>query len=319
MKKYFILFLLFTSCNTFKQNPKPSEAGQDASINQRAAAPAIYHIQNSQVNRPNNINSYDYAFNVQELGVTPANKKNNAALLQAFISKLPEGATKNVFFPAGEYYFESTITLKKRPLRLFGESGTIWGNSTKLIFPRNTTGIKVDRAGTSIQETTIERICLIGGGGDGSNGNGIHANARIKLRDVTFKGFSQNGLLIWANMEEGGDASGSSVEFCHALQNGHDGFLAGRTDANAITFIGCDARDNGRYGFNDDSFLGNNFFSCMAHYNKKGDYFVRDWGNARSLFMGCYSEGGNTISQLGPHSSVLGGIWGTPYKLGNKK
>lgn len=114
-------------------------------------------------------------------------------------------------------------------------------------------------------------------------------------------------------MEEGGDASGSSIEYCHSLENGHDGYFAGRADANAITFIGCDARDNGRYGFNEDSFLGNNFFSCMAHYNKAGDYFVRDLNNARSLFAGCYSEGGNIPSRLSRNSTIVGGIWGTPY------
>jgi hypothetical protein len=315
MKKIILFLVISVACTTLKPNPNiPIAPG-----NPPKAATIYNQPLNSPAQNTAGSQNYNFALNVKDLGVTPANKKNNAALLQSFINKLPPGATQNIYFPAGEYNFESTITISKKPLRLFGDSGTIWGNSSKLIFPRNTTGIKVDRGGTSVQETIIERLCLIGGGGDGSAGNGIQANARIKLRDVTLKGFSQNGLLIWANMEEGGDASGSSVEYSHALENGHDGFLAGRTDANAITFIGCDARDNGRYGFNDDSFLGNNFMSCMAHYNKKGDYHVRDWANARSLFMGCYSEGGNTVSLLGPHTTVIGGIWGTPYKLGNKK
>ena len=229
------------------------------------------------------------------------------------VDYFPIGYTASVYIPAGNYYFNKTIVLNARPLHLFGDNGTIFGNSTKLYFPSNTTGIQIDRAKQSIQETIIEKICLVGGGGDGSKGNGIHSNARIKLRDCTMKGFSQNGLLIWANMEEGGDASGSLIESCHSLENGHDGYLAGRTDANAITFVGCDARDNGRYGFNDDSFLGNNFISCMAHYNKAGDFFVRDKGNARSLFQGCYSEGGNKTSELSARSTIIGGTWGTGY------
>ena len=51
----------------------------------------------------------------------------------------------------------------------------------------------------------------------------------------------------------------------------------------------------------------------MAHYNKQGDFFVRAKNNARSMFLGCYSEGGNKISRLGPLSTVIGGIWGTGY------
>ena len=38
--------------------------------------------------------------------------------------------------------------------------------------------------------------------------------------------------------------------------------------------------------FLDKSFLGNNFISCMAHYNARGDFHVSDWLNAQSLFMG---------------------------------
>lgn len=165
----------------------------------------------------------------------------------------------------------------------------------------------------------MERLCIVAAGKSKELCDGIAIRARITLRDITVKGFTNNGIGVWANMPEGNDASGSLIEKCHSLENVNDGFFLGRTDGNAITVIACDARDNGRYGFNDDSFLGNNFISCMAHYNKKGDYFVRDWGNARSLFIGCYSEGGNAVSQLGPHSTVIGGIWGTPYRLGDKK
>lgn len=243
--------------------------------------------------------------------------EQNSAAFEKHLSLFPEGACPSIKIPYGNYHFARTINIYRKPVYLHGDNGTVFGNSTKLIFPRNTTGLFIDRGGASIQETIIERICLVGGGGDGSNGNGIHNNARIKLRDVTIKGFSQNGLLIWANMEEGGDASGSIIQSCHALENGHDGFFAGRVDGNSILFINCDSRDNGRWGFNDDSFLGNTFIACMAHYNKAADFNVRDWGNARSTFVSCYSEGGNPVSKLGPHSTVIGGIWGSGFAIGN--
>ncbi len=245
--------------------------------------------------------------------------EQNSLAVDSFINRLPEGFAGSLYIPAGNYQLAREIKLYRKPVFLHGDNGTIFGNSTKLIFPYNSNGIVIDRGGASLQETIIERICLVGTGGDGSNGNGVRSNARMKLRDVTMKSFSQNGLLIWANMDEGGDASGSIIQSCHALENNHDGFLAGRVDANCILFINCDARDNGRYNFNEDSFLGNTYISCMAHYGKQGDFFVRDKGNARSTFVGCYTEGGSPPSQLSPKSVVLGGLWGSGYSLDGTK
>lgn len=258
------------------------------------------------------------AYNVEDWGIKKdfegGKPEENSRLIQAMIDYFPEGSTPSIYIPYGEYGFAKNILVYKRPIHLYGDNGTIFGNSTKLYFPSGSAGIVIDRGRTSIQETIIENICLIGGGGSGDAArSGIYSNARIKVRNVTAKGFGEHGFTIKADMENGGDGSGSSFEFCHALENGQDGFFAGRTDGNSISFIGCDARDNGRYGFNDDSFLGNNFISSMAHYNKAGDFYVRDKSNARSLFQACYSEGGNKVSELSGRSTVVGGIWGTGY------
>ncbi len=239
--------------------------------------------------------------------------EQNSLAIEAYLNALPEGSATSIYIPAGEYRFARSINLYRKPINLYGDNGTIFGNSTKLYFPYNSNGINIDRGGQSIQETIIEKICLIGGGGDGTAGNGIVSNARIKLRDVTIKGFSQNGLLIWANMGEGGDASGSIIQSCHALENGHDGFFAGRVDASAITFINCDARNNGRYGFNDDSFLGNYYFGAMAHDNKAGHFFVRDKGNARTSLISCYGESGSPVNDLSPRTTVVGGFLANGY------
>lgn len=255
-------------------------------------------------------------YNVLDYGISPANGPEvNSLAWESFLTLIPEQATPSIYFPFGEYRFARPLLLYKRPVFLHGDNGTIFGNSTKLFFPYNSDGIKIDRAGASIQETIIEKICLIGAGGDGSKGNGIYTNSRIKLRDVTTGRFSQNGVLIYANINEGGEASGSIVESCHSLENGHDGFFAGRVDANAITFINCDARDNGRYGFNDDSFLGNYYISNMAHNNKAGHYYVRDKGNARSSFISCYGEMGSPVNQFSPKTTVSGGFLANGYTL----
>lgn len=262
----------------------------------------------------------DFGNNLVSSGAISVSKTEaeNSEGIERFINSKPEMFADSVYIPAGDYRFSKMIHLYRKPINLFGDNGSAWANGTRFYFPPNTDGIFIDRAGQSIQETIIERIFLIGGGGDGSNGSGIRTNARVKIRDVTAKKFSRNGFDVWANMEgESNDASGSIFESCHALENLQDGFFAGRTDANAITYIGCDSRDNGRYGFNDDSFLGNNYLSCMAHYNKGGDVFVRDEANTRTVLVGFYSEGGNAGSRLGARSVVIGGTWGTGFWVGN--
>lgn len=253
-------------------------------------------------------------------GLSPTNTpEQNSLAIEAILAAIPEGHSKSIYIPTGDYYFARMIHIYRRPIYLHGDNGSAWSKGTRFFFPYNTDGIFIDRAGQSIQETIIKRIFLQSAGGDGSNGSGIRTNSRVKIYDVTCKNFSRNGFDIWANMEEGGDASGSLLSGCHALENKLDGFFAGRVDANVITFFNCDARDNGRMGFLDDSFLGNNYISCMAHYNKGGDFWVRDWGNARSGFQFCYTEGGNVISSLGPKSTVVGGLWGSGYNKNDGK
>jgi hypothetical protein len=269
----------------------------------------------AQVTGPHNVEDWGLKRDYEQV----SSPSDNSKLLQQMIDYFPVGYTPSIYIPTGNYFFNKTITIERRPVHLFGDNGTIFSPfSSRLTFAAGQTGFIISRGGTSTQESILERLLIVSAGRTGVQTDGIAVRARVTLRDITVKGFSNNGFGFWANMEEGNDASGSLVEKCHSLENGNDGFFLGRTDANAITVIASDARDNGRYGFNDDSFLGNTFISCMAHYNKSGDYFVRDKGNARSTFISCYSEGGNKTSQFSQHTKVIGGIWGTGYSLNGK-
>lgn len=252
--------------------------------------------------------------------VDPTNTpEQNSVAIESYINNLPQGHAGSLYIPSGDYYFSRSIKIQGKPIHLFGDNGTMWGYGTRLFFPDGQDGILVDRV-NGFQETIIENICVIAQGKTIPWKSGVRSTGRITLRGVYVKGFSHNGIDIWANIEgEGTDASGSYIEKCFSAENGHDGFFAGRVDAQAITYIGCDARDNGQYGFNDDSFLGNTYISCMNHYNKMGDFFVRDKGNARSTFIGCYTEGGSKPSQLNKLSFVGGGIWASGYDKNDGK
>lgn len=245
-------------------------------------------------------------------GLLPTNTpEQNSLAIEKIINSLPVGAAKSIHIPSGNYHFARAILIRDRPIHLTGDNGTIWGNGTRFYFPKECAGILAAAHGM-----IIENISLFGGGNTVEWMDGILIRAITILRGVYVKGF-YNGIEASCNIEsEGTNCSGMLVEQCFAAENTNNGFHFQGTDANAITVIACDARDNGGFGFLDKSFLGNNFLSCMAHYNAKGDFQVSDWLNAQSLFMGCYSEGGSPTSKLGTHSTVIGGIWGSPYTIG---
>jgi hypothetical protein len=336
MKYFFSIVLLFIFSTSFSQTLSTSFVAKAKYSNKQVVWYEYeYWLDGSKLSNEKNKNKFndilfkkvgnkyykaqvEGAFNVKDWGVKDefekGNPVENSKAIQAMIDYFPEGYTASIYIPTGSYHFSNTIVLNRRPFHLFGDNGTIFSSyGTKLYFPSGTNGFFIERRGMSIQETILERLCIVAKGKEKSIGDGIAIRGRVKIRDCTIKGFGNNGIGIFANMEEGNDASGSLIEGCHSLENGNDGYFIGRVDGNAVSIIACDARDNGRYGFNDDSFLGNNFISCMAHYNKAGDFYVRDKGNARSLFQACYSEGGNKVSELSGRSTVVGGIWGTGY------
>ncbi|MES2620179.1 MAG: hypothetical protein V4615_04935 [Bacteroidota bacterium] len=253
------------------------------------------------------------------IGVRPSQTGSaNSDSMDKFLASIPNGASQLIYAPFGRYEMARTILITN-PVRIVGDNGSIWANpSTMFVFPDGVTGFKFDRTLNGSQGFVVENVCVIAQNktikGDAS---GFQSNGRIRLVNCTAKGFYWKGFDLWGNIEgTSTDVSGSWVENCHALENGYDGFFAGRADGNAVTFIGCDARDNGRYGFNDDSFLGNNYISCMAHYNKGGDIYVRDLNNTRTVIVGFYSEGGSPVSRVGEHTVVSGGSWGTGYVIG---
>lgn len=246
-----------------------------------------------------------YAMKIEDIGVNPSNTpEQNSDAWEAFHNSLPVGAAPSIYPKSGDYHFARKIIIDSRPIHLIGDNGSPYALGTRFFGP----GLQIDRT-QGYQGAIIQWIYFIYEGDPNVQTHGISAHARCTLFECGTKGFTFNGVDFWANIEgEGTDASGSLVFHCFSLENTKDGFFAGRMDANAITFIGCDARDNGRYGFNDDSFLGNYFFGCMAHNNAGGNYFVRDKGNARSTFVACYSEDGSPPNNLGGQTTVVGGI-----------
>jgi len=73
--------------------------------------------------------------------------------------------------------------------------------------------------------------------------------------------------------------------------------------------VAVSAMGNGGWGFLDESFLGNTYVGCHTENNKKGGYSVTN-PNARSLFIGSYTEGGQPANNIAWPSTVVGGFFG---------
>lgn len=265
-----------------------------------------------------------WEYDLTSAGVLPHNTpKQNSDAIRHFFAGFKVGAAPVVRIPAGDYQFDTTISIPEGlSPRLLGDNGYFGTHGTRF-FVRAGDGIHVSKRSGG---TVLEHIYLIGahpesqywagGGKTGvSNIRGFYLQSQATLSFCTSRNFDY-GFVTWANISsEGSNGSSSLYLACHALENRIDGFMAGIEDANVIAYVNCDARDNGRYGFNDFSFLGNNYLSCMTHNNPGGAYYVRDLYNSRSTFVGCYSEEGQAPSQLRPRSVIIGGLWGSGYKI----
>jgi len=86
-----------------------------------------------------------------------------------------------------------------------------------------------------------------------------------------------------------------------------DGLYVVGSDANAGMCLGLDSSSNGGWGFNDESFLGNTYLACHTASNTTGPYRSTN-ANARNIFIGCYSEGGQPDSHVVGPSQIVGGL-----------
>lgn len=222
-----------------------------------------------------------------------------------------------VWFPPGKYFCASTIQIN-RQVRLLG-AGSPAGNAlgiSQLLFADNitglainhanvpTNGVSLDAAGAMIDGLYLKRSTNIGG----TLGHGIKASTRCEIRNCLIDSFRQNGINIVA--DSGGSPSTNAnnwrIQNTRSISNGGHGFYCQGGDVNAGTAKGLDCSSNSGVGIYDSSFLGNTYDGCHTASNVTNGYKT-DNANARNVFLGCYSEGGETHSVIFP-SVIYGGI-----------
>lgn len=267
---------------------------------------------------PPTISVTDPAFGGVGDGVT-----DNSAALAAAIASFPityDGNTYSyagtIYFPPGQYYFATSIQIN-RQVHLVG-AGNPAGNAlglSQLLFADGIDGIDInhanvpytgatDAAGTLIEGLYLKRIGSTGG----ASGNGVSASTRFELRNDLIDSFRGDGIHIEASAPSG-NANNWHIENTRTISNGGNGLSVRGSDANAGTAIGLDASSNGANGIDDASFLGDTYIGAHTAANAGNGYKTEDV-NARNIFIGCYSESGETNSIVWP-SLVVGGILAT--------
>lgn len=226
-----------------------------------------------------------------------------------------------LFIPPGRYHFSAPLHIS-RGMVLEGGSGAGRNAGTLLIFDPGVDGIIVDRTTTSEDggagDWTVIRDLAVMASNPAGSANGITLHARARLENLYVRGFGGNGIEINAQARGRGantNANNWSMENVFVEQNGGNGFHAIGADANAGVAVAVSAMGNGGWGFLDESFLGNTYVGCHTEANKKGGYSVVN-PNARSLFIGSYTEGGQPNNQINRPSMVLGGLFGTTQGSG---
>jgi hypothetical protein len=224
-----------------------------------------------------------------------------------------QGGTIEV--PPGKYYLSSTFSID-RNIVLRGQ-GTPYGNCagiSQLIFADNVDGILcVDyRSSPSNKQgsgITIQGLHLSRKNTSGTLGSGISLKTTARIRDVTCVGFREHGIKIDASTSysPASNANLWEIHSCTLDSNGGSGLYVNGADANAGSGYNVNAVNNGAWGIYDSSFLGNTYVACHTDSNVSGAYKTDD-NNARNVFIGCYSEGGQPTSSFVQPTIIMGGL-----------
>lgn len=213
-----------------------------------------------------------------------------------------------IMFPPGKFPIHSPVMVNNRV--------TLKGNETQIVAGTNTTALMI--RGTDIKPIVIDGIDFINAYGlPDSNMNGVFISGIVHFRNSWIKSFGGHGIVITADViTTKTNASFSRFDNLIVSENKGSGLYFQGGDANQCNCYHIDVRDNGGHGIWDHSFLGNQFFGCMAHSNKLSNYCADDLNN-RAGFFGCYSEQGSPGEELGGAATWHGGLAANGFKLSN--
>lgn len=177
-----------------------------------------------------------------------------------------------VHVSSGFYFFSATLDIANRVfMRGAGMGDENKGPGTMLVFPTNTTGIRLhsslDDAAKDSSHSKIQDLTLLCDS-IGTSGHGIHTSAVTYFVNVGVFSFGGDCFFVDANGVGSGNASTSSFVNCRAGTSGGHGFHFFGTDANACSVIGGESVVNKKWGIFDESTGGNTFVGVHCEGNE---------------------------------------------------
>ena len=275
------------------------------------------------------INIIDVALDYMQstLGITPADPNLPGPDINASIddwsvifneamATIPAGAGKLLYFPSGSQLFPSTDSVGvisyafrngiiiDRPLGIKGENaGSIWSfllanEEDAIIITENGSGCTLEGLNLFCNSSASEAQC------------GIRVQApNVSIRNCIIDGFEEDGIHIeaaanhWYIESSSVWRSGTFDDGESAPQGGHGLFCAGSFG----TGIKIDSYHNFRWGIFDTG-VSNTYIACHTSENaNQGGAYKSE---KETIFVGCYSEGGQKPSESSEQSMWLGGAKG---------
>lgn len=145
----------------------------------------------------------------------------------------------------------------------------------------------------------------------------------VSIENCQVAGFAEDGIHINSQLPIGTSvprlADCWQVTNCLVIRNGRHGLFVIGGDSNVGSARNLTCNGNCRWGISDHSFLGNAYLMCHVEGNgvtgagasgappSGGAYQTTD-PNARNVFLGCYSEGGQNASEIHWPTLVVGGL-----------
>ena len=222
-----------------------------------------------------------------------------------------------VKFPYGIYNCSATIQLTMQ-VKLYGDgSGLGYSDCPTIKFTTaGGTGIYIlpFDVGFSGAGCIIEGLRIFGtlGTADALGGHGISMRQMMQVRNSQVTNFAGNGVNIVADVSGSGitlgNANGWSLRDVIVWECQNGVYVQGG-DSNAGIGHGVNVLSARNRGIWDSSFLGNTWIGCEVA-TTTGAAYVADNANARSVFLGCYSEGDCAPSSFISPSMVIGGLQG---------
>lgn len=232
----------------------------------------------------------DWSFNVLQFGAKGDNTTDDQPAFNTACSAFykQDGAQSfvgRVWVPVPDdaYYFDSALNLKHNvELVGLGGAGTDNPRPVLMTFAADTNGIIVnssleldealDPAGqTTTSSGSVLRGLSINSKGGTAYKHGVRLRSRCVIENCRVSNFPGHGIAVLAN--SGGDeylrgnANNFKFQNCRITDCGYDGLYVDGGDANSGLVLGVDCSGNGRFGFFDESFLGNTYVGCHTNGN----------------------------------------------------